>query len=130
MEDSPLELVCKETLESLEESLDGERSLCCSFVKRYVSMWPGRFKRIRDAIIEDHNDEAMDAALSLRSASVMVGACRLGDLTTGIIRLIEGGHIGAVGKLLTTLKLYGDQTMHQLKISYIDKEWPNPHASR
>lgn len=120
MPDSHIELVSKEALESLEESLDGDRSLCRDFINRYITMWSGRLERIHDAVIEGHEENAMDAILSLRSASIMVGACRLGDLTTGIIRLLEGGHITAVGKLLTTLKLYGNQTMHQLKVSYID----------
>ena len=117
---SLLPLVCLETLRSLEESLDGERDLSRNFVRRFVHMWPDRFARIHDAITNNDHEVAMDAVLSLRSASVMVGATRLGDFTTGIIGLIEAGQTATVAELLTALQLCGDQTMYHLKLSYIN----------
>lgn len=120
MENSQLPLVCLETLQSLEKSLDGERDLSRNFVIRYVDMWPSRLERIQNATTTDDRKEAMDASLSLRSASVMVGVTRLADLALGIIELIEGGPTATLTKLVTALQLCGDQTMHHLKFSYIN----------
>ncbi|MDJ0313994.1 Hpt domain-containing protein [Arthrobacter sp. H35-D1] len=120
MTHTKLPLVCNETLHSLEDSLFGERALCRNFVHRYVDMWPGRFERIQAALAAGNNENAMDAALSLRSSSMMVGAARLGDLTTNLIHLLEIGRHAAAAKKLTALLVCGNQTTCQLTMSYIN----------
>lgn len=115
-----LPLVCTATLHSLEESLDGEQALCRSFVCRYVEMWPQRFSRIHLAITTGQQEDAMDAALSLRSSSIMVGAARLGELASELISLIECGRHGAAAKKLAALRLCGNQTACHLKASYVN----------
>ena len=120
-----LPLVCTATLNSLEESLDGERELCLNFVCRYVEMWPGRFDRIYDAVSSGHDEEALDSALSLRSSALMVGAAQLGKLTNDLIRLLGSGCPSVTAKRLAALKACGNQTAWQLTTSYID---PAPGA--
>jgi len=115
-----LPLVCTATLHSLEESLDGEQALCRNFVCRYVDMWPQRFNRIHDAVTTGHQEDAMDAALSLRSSSMMVGAARLGELTSDLIQLIECGHHAAAATKLAALRRCGNQTTCQLTASYVN----------
>ena len=115
-----LPLVCTDILHTLEESLDGESALCRNFVCRYIDMWPGRFARIQEAVTTGHNEDAMDAALSLRSSSMMVGAVRLGELTTDLIRLIEGGRHAAAARKLAALRQCGNQTAGQLTTSYVN----------
>ncbi len=114
-----LPLVCNDTLRELEDSLFGERALCRNFVHRYIAMWPGRFERIQVALAAGNNENAMDAALSLRSSSMMVGAVRLGDLTTELIDLLEIGSHADAAKKLTALLMCGNQTTCQLTMSYI-----------
>ena len=115
-----LPLVCIATLHSLEESLDGQQSLCRNFVCRYVEMWPGRFERLRVAVMAGHHAEAMDAALSLRSSSLMVGAAQVGELSTDLIRLLEGGRHAEATKKLAMLGRCGNQTACQLTSSYVN----------
>lgn len=115
-----LPLVCAATLHSLEESLDGERELCRSFVCRYVEMWPGRFERIYDAVSSGHHEEALDSALSLRSSCLMVGAAQLGKLTNDLIHLLGIGRPCATAKKLAALQACGNQTARQLTTSYVD----------
>lgn len=115
-----LPIVCMETLHSLEASLDGERTFCLSFVCRYVEMWPGRFARIHDAVTAGHESDAMDAALSLRSSSMMVGACRLGKLADELIDLLQCGSHAAAAKKLGALQLCGNTTACQLTDGYIN----------
>lgn len=107
-------LVCVETLVSLQESLEGELSLCRSFVSRYVEMWPGRFDRIHAAVTAGNNEAALDSVLSLRSSSLMVGAAQLGELATDLFQLLEyRNHAEALSKL-PALQACGDQTACQL----------------
>ena len=109
-----LPLMCVDTLLDLQDSLGGEKSLCHDFVSRYLQMWPGRFARIHAAVATGNNEAALDAALSLRSSSVMVGAARLGELTTDLILLLEShSHALAMTKL-ATLQSCGNQTAGQL----------------
>ncbi|MHA7269798.1 hypothetical protein [Arthrobacter sp. HLT1-20] len=115
-----LPLVCTATLHSLEESLDGETALCRNFVCRYVDMWPGRFTRIHEAVSAGQSEAAMDAALSLRSSSMMVGAARLGELTSDLIRALEAGCNSAASKKLAALRRCGNQTAGQLSASYVN----------
>lgn len=115
-----LPLVCTATLHSLEESLDGETTLCRNFVCRYIDMWPGRFFRIREAVAAGHKEDALDAALSLRSSSMMVGAARLGELTSDLIRVLELDSNTAASKKLAALRRCGNQTAGQLTASYLN----------
>ncbi|WP_343320600.1 Hpt domain-containing protein (plasmid) [Arthrobacter sp. TMP15] len=119
MDPERVSLFCPEVLQSLQEFLGGEKSLCSHFVLLYIDMWPGRFKRIYDAVKAGHREDAMDAALSLRTASAMVGAQRLSELTTEIIHLLDSGKPTAAIKTLETLQLCGTQTMTKLKIAYL-----------
>lgn len=115
-----LPLVCAETLHLLEESLDGERALCRSFVCRFVDMWPERFRRIHEAVKTGHLENAMDAALSLRSSSMMVGAAQLGELTSGLVGTLEEGCNVTAARQLKALRLCGNRTADQLTSSYVN----------
>ncbi|SEE63901.1 Hpt domain-containing protein [Arthrobacter alpinus] len=115
-----LPLVCTATLHSLEESLDGERTLCRNFVCRFIEMWPGRFERIQEAVTAGHDEDAMDSALSLRSSSLMVGAARLGQITSELIRLLECGSHAAAEKKLLALQTCGNQTAGHLTTTYVN----------
>jgi len=119
MPSTKLPIVCMDTLHSLEESLDGEREYCLGFVCRYVEMWPGRFARIHDAITAGHQEDAMDATLSLRSSSMMVGASRLGKLADDLVELLKGESYAAAATKLAALHLCGNMTTGQLTDGYI-----------
>ncbi|MFC8302280.1 hypothetical protein ACFUCV_01185 [Specibacter sp. NPDC057265] len=113
-------LVSSETLQVLEESLNGELGLCRNFVSRFIDMWPGRFERIHEAITTAHQEDAMDAALSLRSSSMMVGGARLGAMATDIIALLEYEAYAQAATKLATLQRCGNQTTRQLKACYVN----------
>lgn len=113
-------LVSCETLQDLEESLGGESSLCHKFVCRFIDMWPGRFERLQAAVTSSHHEDALDAALSLRSSSMMVGGLRLGALTTEILRLVESGAYAQATMRLASLERCGNETTQQLSSSYVN----------
>lgn len=113
-------LVCLETLQALEAALDGKRSHCRYFVLLYIDSWPHRFAQLHDALTADDHEAAMDAALSLRSASIMVDASRLGELATDVIHHLESRQDAVASQILTAMQWCGDKTMHQLKVSYLN----------
>lgn len=107
-------LIRVKTLLDLQESLDEDRLACRNFVARYVEIWPRRFERIHAAATAGNIEAALDSALSLRSASLMVGAARLGELTTGLIHILEDHSHSAAIKQLPALQSCGNLTMDQL----------------
>lgn len=115
-----LPLVCTATLESLERDLNGEQALCRNFVCRYVEMWPERFNRIHTAVETGHQEDAMDAILSLRSSCMMVGAARLGELTDHLVQLIKRGSHAEAAQKLPALRLCGNLTAGHLSDSYVN----------
>lgn len=111
-----LPLVCTETLHSLEESHDGEFALCRNFVCRYVDIFVSLF----DAVSSGDKDDALDAALSLRGSSMMVGAARTGKLTSDFIWDLETGCDSATTNKLAALRTCGSQTAGQLTSGYVN----------
>lgn len=119
MNSSSLPLVSMASLRELEESLDGQSVLCRGFVHRYVGMWPQRLDRIRRAVDGHQWDEASEAALSLFSSSVMVGAEQLGQLAGDLVELLKQRHYGSAAECLGALSRCGDQTVAELENSYV-----------
>lgn len=114
-----LPLVCGAALQSLEADLDGESVLCRVFVGRYVEMWPQRCSRIQAAVAAGDWESAMDAALSLRSSSVMVGAARLGQLASNLVQLLKDDCHDDSTRNLRDLRRCGNQTMAELTACYL-----------
>jgi hypothetical protein len=117
-----LPLVSLAALHELEASLDGEATLCRSFVSSYVSMWPPRYERLCGAMAEQDSAAAMDAALSLCTSSYMVGAQRLGHLTDELIAILHSGVPASAMQALPRLRRCGEQTVCELVSRYICPE--------
>lgn len=56
-----------------------------SLVDTYQRMLTPRVERLVDAVLASDAGEALDAALSLRVSSIMIGATELGELSTAVI---------------------------------------------
>lgn len=106
-------------LHELEESLDGEISLCQGFVATFISMWGPRFDRLSMAIAEQDTDRAMDAALSICTASHMAGAQQLNLLTLDLIQVLKSSQPNQATMALPTLGHCGEQTMGELSRCYL-----------
>ena len=122
-------LVCIKTLLELEASLGGEWQLTRNFVSRYVEMWPERFERIHAAVTAGNNAEALDSALSLRSSALMVGAARLGKLTSDLIELLECRSYSEATMKMASLKSCGNCTAVQLQTLHLPINSPENTTS-
>ena len=84
------------------------------FVHTYMQMWPGRYRRLAEAVHGGDLEQAMDAALSLRSSSEMAGAMNLASLALAMEQAIRTLHLDVAGMLLPGLKSCGEDTMSVL----------------
>jgi HPt (histidine-containing phosphotransfer) domain-containing protein len=84
------------------------------FIRSYTEMWPRRYGRLAHAIRVNDWVQAMDAALSLRSSSEMLGAVNLARLALAVEQAIRSRQLHAAGMLLPGLKSCGEDTMSVL----------------
>lgn len=73
-------LVDHAVLARLRSDLQPDPGACDSFIRNYIRLLPHRLDNLSRAAESMDADAAMDAVLSLKTSSMMVGASRLGVL--------------------------------------------------
>ena len=90
-------LVDPTVLAGLQAELGGDRSIVTRFVRNYIDLLPWRVDRLHHALNNLDMEDAMDAVLSLKTSSHMVGAICMSRLATELeisIRLLpNAGHL-------------------------------------
>ncbi|MDR6986090.1 HPt (histidine-containing phosphotransfer) domain-containing protein [Paenarthrobacter nitroguajacolicus] len=84
-------LVDRTVLTELQAELGGDQAIITSFVRHYVELLPWRVERLHHALQKLDIEDAMDAVLSLKTSSHMVGAICMNRLATELeisIRLL------------------------------------------
>ena len=123
-DDSSRPLVDQSVLDRLRAELDEDEGYCTVFVGNFIEYLPHRIGRLRLALTTGDLDGAIDAVLSLKTASQMVGAERLAGLAMdleGAIRdesrqadaSVSLPHLAAA--FLKPIDHCGRQTLHRLQ---------------
>ncbi|WP_347110080.1 Hpt domain-containing protein [Paenarthrobacter sp. S56] len=112
-------LVDPTALSSLQAELGGDQSIVNTFVRNYVAMLPWRVARLHHALDNLDIEDAMDAVLSLKTSSSMVGAICLRRLATEMeisIKLLPNGeHLGELNPLVDEIDRFVFGTICQLQ---------------
>ena len=86
---SALPLLDQIVLRSLEEQLGGD-VLVLNLVRDYAEMWKSRYEKLADGLQRpDAPEAALDAVISLRVSSSMVGALRLAAMAATVEAFIK-----------------------------------------
>jgi hypothetical protein len=112
-------------LKDLEDELDGSE-LACGFARDYATMWNERFSRLAAAVLGQDRASALDAVISLRITSAMLGGVRLARLTEILECLIRQGDFGECRALMERLAENGDRTVSELQKHYQLKSGLSP----
>ncbi|UXM92796.1 Hpt domain-containing protein [Paenarthrobacter sp. JL.01a] len=100
-------LVDHTVLTDLKAELGGDPAIIDAFVRNYVSLLPWRVSRLHRALDNLDIEDAMDAVLSLKTSSHMVGAICMNRLATELeisIRLLPNGdHLLELRPKVTTI---------------------------
>jgi hypothetical protein len=115
-----LPLVDAAVLEELEDELAGS-GLAQRFARDYAAMWDLRCSRLAAAVDSQDSDSALDAAISLKISSAMVGGLRLAKLAELLEVLIRRGDFGQGQVLMKRVAHDGGQTVSELHATYILK---------
>jgi HPt (histidine-containing phosphotransfer) domain-containing protein len=89
-DDAGRPLVDQSVLDRLREELDEDEGYCTVFVENFIDYLPRRIGRLRLALTTGDLDGAVDAVLSLKTSSQMVGAERLAGLALDLESAIRG----------------------------------------
>lgn len=123
-DDSGRPLVDQSVLDRLREELDEDEGYCTVFVGNFIDYLPRRIGRLRLALTTGDLDGAVDAILSLKTSSQMVGAERLAGLALdleGAIRSDSAHNDTAVAlprlaaAYLKPINQCSRQTLHRLQ---------------
>ncbi|MET3140398.1 UNVERIFIED_ORG: HPt (histidine-containing phosphotransfer) domain-containing protein [Arthrobacter sp. UYEF2] len=117
---APVRWVEPDILAELEEELDGPE-LAFGFARDYASLWDLRFSRLAAAVHTEDRPAALDAVISLRIASAMVGGIRLSALAQVLEDAIRRNDFVHGQALLTIVAEHGVRTVSELQASYILK---------
>ncbi|MDF2052516.1 Hpt domain-containing protein [Arthrobacter sp. Cr_A7] len=113
-----LPLVDAAILDELEDELDGS-GLAQRFARDYAAMWDQRYARLAAAVDNRDGDAALDAVISLKITSAMVGGLRLAKLAELLEAVIRLGDFGQGQVLMERVAEDGGLTISELQSSYI-----------
>ncbi|WP_457950869.1 Hpt domain-containing protein [Pseudarthrobacter sp. alpha12b] len=113
-----LPLVDAAVLEELEDELAGS-GLAQRFARDYAAMWDLRLARLGTAVESQDEDSALDAVISLKISSAMVGGLRLAKLAELLEGVIRQGDFVQGQAMMAGVALDGARTVSELQSTYI-----------
>lgn len=118
--DQELPLVDVAVLQDLEEQL-GRPDLVWNFASDYARMWRERQRSLVDSVQREDGSAALDAVISLKVSSAMVGGLRLARLAEALELTLRKGDLPEVASVLAMLSFHGPATVKELQIRYLRK---------
>ncbi|MDQ0663502.1 HPt (histidine-containing phosphotransfer) domain-containing protein [Arthrobacter ulcerisalmonis] len=111
-------LIDAAVLDELEDELAGP-GLAQRFARDYTAMWDLRLARLETAIYSQDEDLALDAVISLKISSAMVGGLRLAKLAELLEGLIRQGDFLQGRAMMAGVARDGARTVSELQETYI-----------
>jgi hypothetical protein len=112
-DENKIPLVSRDVLDALEQELE-DAVTYATYIRLNHELWPARYERLAETIRAGDATGAMDAVLSLRCASQMIGAMQLAELALTAQLALRDGRLSAAEELLEDLEVCGTATMRQI----------------
>lgn len=119
--DQELPLVDVAVLQDLEEQL-GRTDIVWNFANDYAVMWGQRQQCIVDSVELEDGAAALDAVISLKVSSAMVGGLRLARLAEALELSLRKGDLQTGASVLAMISFHGPATVKELQARYLEKE--------
>ncbi|MEQ4519389.1 Hpt domain-containing protein [Pseudarthrobacter sp. B907] len=111
-------LVDPAALQDLGEQLNSA-AVARGFARDYAQMWDQRYDALATALDRRDQAAALDAVLSLKTSSSMVGGLRLAELAADLEEAIRSGRLAEAASRLDDVAARGSETVDELQFSYI-----------
>jgi hypothetical protein len=105
-------------LAELEDDFDSP-SVAHGFARDYIGLWKQRLDRLTVAVNSDDREAALDAGLSLKNSSAMVGAVRLSVLAVKLLQIVQCGDMPSARNLLPFVAEQGAETIRAIQDDYL-----------
>lgn len=102
----------------LEDQMDNPL-IARTFAGDFAKLWGSRYEILAAAVERGDAAAALDAILSLRTSSTMVGGVRLSLLASRLEEHIRNGDLRDAHPLLKAIDECGHATVRELKDSYV-----------
>lgn len=100
-----------------------------TFASDFARLWNVRYEVLASAVERGDSAAALDAVLSMRTSSAMVGGVRLSLLAGLLEEHIQNGELGEAQPYLSEIAECGQRTVQELEGSYILRNGtPDPIA--
>jgi hypothetical protein len=108
-----LPLLRAEVLKGLGDELD-DSVAAPGFVRDFIAVWDARYAKLANAVKKHDQDASLDAVLSVKVTSLMLGASRLAQLSTDLEASIRTANMSAAEGLLPAIQECGQLTIERL----------------
>lgn len=116
--DGALPLLDLTAIQTLEDQLDNPL-IARTFVRDFTRLWERRHAALAAAIGSYNTVAALEAVLSLKTSSTMVGGVRLALMAGQIENVIRSRDVREAQALLAGIEECGDATVAELQASYV-----------
>ena len=110
-------LVDHTALQDLGSQLDSP-DVAKGFARDYTNMWDRRYHSLARSLDSGDDAAALDAVLSLKTSSAMVGGVRLAELAKELEEAIRVRDADLARLLLHEVAESGNETVDELQLSY------------
>jgi hypothetical protein len=90
-----------------------------NFARDYATLWTQRYQRLAAAMDRQDFAGALDAVISMKIASAMVGGLRLSRLAERLEGFIRNGDLENGFALIAAVEVHGSATVKELQDTYI-----------
>ena len=102
----------------MEEQL-GRPDIAWNFANDYAGMWVERQRCLVDSVEREDRMAALDAVISLKVSSAMVGGLRLARLAEALEATLRRGDLRNAASVLAMISLHGHATVTELQQRYL-----------
>ena len=113
-------LVDPSALHELGSQLDSP-AVAKGFARDYTNMWDRRYRSLASSLDSGDEAAALDAVLSLKTSSAMVGGVRLAELARELEDAIRVRDADLARLLLREVADSGNETVDELQLSYLEE---------
>lgn len=110
-------------LDDLAEQLQSP-DIAHRFARDYAALWEQRQRRLTSAVEDQDHAAALEAVISLKTSSAMVGGRHLAVLAGKLQAHIQAGDLHSGQALLPAVADSGRATVNELRLGYLLKKKP------
>lgn len=101
-------------LQDLAEEL-GQSDMAWKFADDFATMWGRRERCLRDSLGREDHEAVLDAVISLKVSSAMVGGLRLASLAQALESNLREGDLPDPEAVMALVSLQGQATVEELR---------------